>query len=260
MSHWLILAGCFTVLSGRAAETASPGRGETGRASVELYRHADVVTVFGLEKPPSDPKHTYILTHGLGGIEERFFELGRLILSLEPGAVVLVIEWDPAQKERLGDFGNPWAAAKRIDPTGDALGAALADLHKKKIIDARKTTFIGESFGNYVNHRAAVALGKAGCGKAYGALVLNPASELGGYEPPLLTETYHHSVAFISDSLFDTQQSIGRQTVRLTTTCKDPFVQHTFGMRWLRSRILAGERVHTHFQIDAKFAAVNAKK
>lgn len=255
MSRWTIPAVYCVILAAQAVDAASPPPAKKGGAAVELFKSPDVVTIWSLQQPLDNAAHTFIITHGLSGSEKRFFELGWAILALEPGANVLVIEWDPAKKERIGAFGNPWAAAKRIDLTGDALGSALADLHKKKSLDLGKTTFIGESFGNYVNHRAALALGKAGCGKVHGALALNPASELGGYEPPLLTHTYIHSVAFVSDSILDTRKPIAARTVHLKTSSDDAFVQHTYGLEWLHAKTMAGERVHTHFEAPPELTA-----
>jgi len=243
MRRQLILAMGWLVLSVGVAAASNPCGGGKVCAPVELHNTPGVVTLWSLSDSKAGATNVYVITHGLSGIETRFFELGKAILAKEPDAHVLVVEWDPAKKERIGAHGNPWAAAKRIDPTGDALGAVLSELHKKKVIDLSRTTFIGESFGNYVNHRAVVACGKAGHGKVHGALILNPASELGGYQPPLMREAYVHSAAFLSDSILDTQKPISGRSVHLKTTSTDPFVQHTFGMEWLRTQVSAGESI-----------------
>lgn len=249
MTRKMLLAVCCVILS--TPVTHAWGFWTPARSGgIELFKSTDDValTIWSMKRPVDAAPHTYVITHGLSGIEGRFFKLAKAILVMEPGANVLVIEWDPARKERIGAYGNPWAAAKRIDPTGDVLGAGLANLQKKKVLDLGKTTFIGESFGNYVNHRAALTLAKAGCGKAHGALALNPASELGGYAPPLLTAAYAHSVVFVSDSLFDTRKPIADRTVHLKTCTDDPFLQHTFGLEWLHAKVVAGERIWTYVE------------
>lgn len=247
MKQQLVLATAWLVLGTTMAAASNPCGGEKINAPFEVHNTPGVVTLWSLCKPTESAAHTYVITHGLSGIEARFFELGQAIQAKEPGAQVLVVEWDPAKKERIGAHGNPWAAAKRIDPTGDALGSVLSDLHKKKSIDLSRTTFIGESFGNYVNHRAVVVCRQADFGKVHGALILNPASELGGYTPPLMEQAYTHSVAFVSASILDTRKAIAAKTVKLKTNSDDPFAQHTFGLEWLHATVVAGNRISSHF-------------
>jgi hypothetical protein len=176
---------------------------------VEVKTVPDVLTLWSLgHEPRADASHTYVVTHGLGGIQDRFFDLGKAILAADPQANVLVVDWSPGAVRTIGPFANPWAAAGQIDPTGDALGALLATLRMRHAFNPEAATFIGESFGNYVNNRAAEFLRQTGAGKVRRGLLLNPASENGGYRPPLVKLNYTHSVSFVSPSLFDTRQEM----------------------------------------------------
>jgi hypothetical protein len=207
-----------------------------------VAKTAGVLTLWSLgHAPRTAPSHTFLITHGLGGIQDRFFDLGKRIGARDSRANVLVVDWSPGAIEKIGSFPNPWAAAKQIDPSGDALGKLLVKLEKKRLFSPQAATFIGESFGNYVNNRAAELILKAVGTKVQRALALNPASERGGYQPPLLRQTFQQSVAFVTASLFDTRHDIAHALVVLTTTTTNPFAQHTYGIQWLLERVQAGE-------------------
>jgi len=236
---------------------------------VEVKKVPGVLTLLSLgHKPRRQAAHTYVITHGMNGIQHRFFDLARAIYLAEPRANVLVVDWSPGAMRtmvvELSDrvslrFSNPRAVARLINPTGDALGAVLARLHQQRRLNATEATFIGESFGNYVNNRAAACLRKAKLGKVKRGLLLNPANEKGGYRPPIVRENYTQSVSFVSPSLFDTRLEIADRLVDLETETIDPFAQHTYGVYWLRQRTQAGNDIGSLFG-RSKPGPVSAKQ
>jgi hypothetical protein len=199
-------------------------------------------------EPKANPSHTYVLTHGLCGIDDRFDTLGRMLLTKNPNANVLVLDWTCGADKKLLKAPNPFAAAECIDTTGNALGITLARLAKKGCFDPKQATFIGESFGNWVNHRAAIILRKEGLGKVDRAFALNPASEFGGYAPPPIKANFNQSVACISDSTLDTRDAIAQRLIVLRPSGNGQIERHTAGMDWLLNSVRAGEDLGTHFQ------------
>jgi hypothetical protein len=216
-------------------------------ASDDKVQHVkDILTVWSLTRAPSEkPSHTYILTHGFGGIDDRFFDMGRVILEKDKNANVLVVDWSPGANQAVMRIPNPLAAANRIDLTGDMLSVLLTKLHKKNCFDPEQATFIGESFGNCVNHRAALSIRKNGLKKPERALVLNPAP-YAGYQTPVFTVAFKRSIACVSESVLDSRAAIANQRIALKTG-GGPIEQHTHGMRWLQSRLDAGDSVSTLF-------------
>src|SRR5262249_11433999 len=132
-------------------------------------------------------------------------------------------------------------------PTGDALAALLLALRDQGRFNPAKATFIGESFGNYVNNRAAEALRTAKAGRVARGVLLNPASANGGYRPPVVRGNYNRSISFVSPSMLDTRQEIADRLVNLKTDSDDPSLQHTFGVRWLQQRSEAGNDIDSLF-------------
>lgn len=225
----------------------SSAQGSTAGQRVEVHRVADVVTVWSLGQATREKvTHTYLLTHGLGGIDERFYAMGQAILKQHPDANVLVVDWSPGADRTFAKIPNPLAAADRIDVTGDVLALYLTKLHKMKCFDPAQATFIGESFGNCVNHRAALGLRKHGLKKPEHALVLNPAP-YAGYQTPVFTVAFKQSIACVSDSLLDTRGVIASKRLLLKPDSRGQIEQHTHGMRWLQARIDAGDPVGTLF-------------
>jgi hypothetical protein len=234
----LILA---TAIGPIAAQESTPGK------RIEIHRVDDVVTVWSLgHAPAAKATHAFVLTHGLGGIDERFYEMGQAILKQYPDANVLVVDWSPGAVRKIARIPNPLAAADRIDLTGDLLGLFLTRLHKKNGFDPTQATFIGESFGNCVNHRAALCLRKNGLKKPQCAVVLNPAPAA-GYQTPVFTVAFKQSIACVSDSLLDTRAAIANKRVLLKPDSRGQIDQHTHGMRWLQARIDAGESIGSLF-------------
>jgi hypothetical protein len=210
-----------------------------------------MLTLLSLGELRPRASHTYVVTHGLGGIHERFFELAQAIHRVEPAANVLVVDWTPGAVRHMTvgsmRFLDPLAVARRIDPTGDALGDVLATLHRRRLFKPTEATFIGESFGNYVNNRAARHLRRARLGKVKRALLLNPATQKGGYGVPVVTRNYTQSMAFVTCSCFDTQQQIADRQVQLRPKTADPIRQHIYGLRWLGRRTQTGKEIGSLF-------------
>ncbi|MBI3823549.1 MAG: hypothetical protein HY289_12840 [Planctomycetes bacterium] len=224
---------------------------------VEIATIKNVVTVWSVGgKLHRHASHTFVITHGHNGVDARFFALGREVLAKNPGANVFVVDWSAGSKELL-----PQWTAPNIDKTGNALGTVLLKLSKNGCFDPAKATFIGESFGNYVNNRAAVAIGKKTRGQVQRALVLNPASRNGGYKLPNIATAFKQSVAHVTDSFCDTRDEIAHITVHLNPATKDPFQQHNFGMQSLQTKVAAGESIDSLFTRAAlgQIAATNVK-
>jgi hypothetical protein len=83
----------------------------------------------------------------------------------------------------------------QIDGVGDEAAKKLGSLG----VAADRVTFIGESFGHYVNARIAKQVGGV-----ERIIVMNPASELGGYPPPDLRRCARVSWSFHASSVFVT--------------------------------------------------------
>jgi hypothetical protein len=226
---WTIVAGSLTSLA--------------AQEPVVLAAKPGVVTLKTMgESATSKPTHIYVITHGMGGLSERFLDLARTIKKLEPAALVLIVDWTPGATKGIGSVPTPWAVAPQIDPTAAALAELLVPQQQKSDLSDGKITMIGESFGNYVNFQVAAALRKNGSGPVALALAFNPANELGGYQPPDLGKMFQRSASFHTASPFDTQRRIAQFTLKLETASDDAFEQHTFGIRWLQERLVSGDR------------------
>jgi|ERR1043165_229733 hypothetical protein len=217
-------------------------------ARVQIHQVKDILTIYSIGKAPAAnvAKHTYILTHGVGGVDERFFDMGQAIVAKDPDAQVLVVDWSPGADRRIAKIPNPIAAANYIDLTGDLLGVYLVKLHKKQCFYPEQATFIGESFGNCVNHRAALCLRKSGLAKPARALVLNPAP-YAGYHTPVFTTAFKQSLSCVTDSPLDSRCVVTHKCMRLNPDSSGPVAQHTFGMSWLQRRIDGGDAIATLF-------------
>jgi hypothetical protein len=233
-----------------AATTVSPTAAQEsgGDTRVAVQKVRDVLTVWSVgQAPRENASHTYVLTHGLCGADDRFGKMAQALLAQDPKANVLVVDWSPGADKRIVGFPNPCAAADRIDLTGDMLGVFLTRLAKKKCFDPAQATFIGESFGNGVNHRAAICLRKNGLKKAGRALVLNPAPSCSGYPTPLFTVPFVQSIAFSSESWLDARSAIANKRVLLKSPSAGQLDQHSHGMRWLQEHLNAGEPIGSLF-------------
>jgi hypothetical protein len=239
----LVIAILFLAIGAAAAQESTAGK------RVEIYKVKDIVTVWSIDAAPSDKAtHTYILTHGLGGVDYRFFDLGNAIRAKQPDVNVLVIDWTPGADRTIAKIPNPLAAANRIDLTGEVVASYLTKLNKRKCFDPTQATFIGESFGNCINHRTAVCLRKNGLPKVERALVLNPAPCTSGYQTPLFTVAFKQSIAYVSDSWLDSRGRIANKQVLLKPDSRGQIEQHQYGMLWLQQRLDAGESVGTLFR------------
>lgn len=185
---------------------------------------------------------TYAITHGMGGTAEgdRFNQLAVAIHKSFPDARLLRIDWSELASAKIGNFPNPWRVAGSIDAVGDQVALVL----KKEGLDPTRTTFIGESFGNWVNARIAYQLGGVD-----GILALNPANEGAGYALPDLRKHARRSWSFHTYSVFDTTLEIADSDFWLDTPAGGGHVsQHVAGIRWLTARIEAGD--HTWLSMD----------
>lgn len=179
---------------------------------------------------------TFVITHGMGGTQsgDRFHQLADAICRVMPECNVLTIDWSKRSSQK-GLFGvlNPFEVAKSINPVGKEASELLQSLS----IDPVQTTFIGESFGNYVN--AQIAAGLGGRGRI---LAFNPATALGGYKLPDLRACSDLAWSFHTYSIFDTQDAIADFGIFLETSPAATEVdQHIFGVSWLAERVSTGD-------------------
>ena len=154
----------------------------------------------------------FVITHGMGGTHagDRFHRLADVIFQTCPGSNVVLIDWSEASRSKTPFLGlpNPHVVASRIDRIGDDARGRLVALG----CDPDRATFVGESFGNWVNARIAKQLGGV-----ERILAMNPASELGGYPLPDLTKCARVSWSFHTFSVFDTLTKISHVGVFLET-------------------------------------------
>ena len=188
----------------------------------------------------SDP--TFVLIPGFNGYQTDFANLAAAIASdtnsFPNGQVnVLIATWQGATAgPSLEGITVPWMAALHVDTAGVNLGNLLDQLEQQGEIAFDSTTVVGEGLGNDVGNEAAVI-----AGGLENAIVLNPASALGGYLPTDFTQYYQNSIAYETSSLFGLQQSIATSNQTLATgDLNDPILQQAFGASWLTAQILSG--------------------
>lgn len=177
----------------------------------------------------------YVITHGMGGtrLGDHFHKLAAAIRKRFPRALLMRVDWSERASAKLGGFPHPWKVAGSIDEVGDQAALVL----NKEGIDPARTTFIGESFGNWVNARIAHQLGGV-----RGILALNPANEGGGYPPPDLRKHARRNWSFHTYSVFDTTLEIADSDFWLETPSGTSHAsQHVAGIHWLAGRIEAGD-------------------
>ncbi|MBX3438302.1 MAG: hypothetical protein KF861_12480 [Planctomycetaceae bacterium] len=183
----------------------------------------------------SNPERTFVITHGNLGTTsgDRFHELAAEIKSRYPNANVLLFDWSEGSNQA---FGIPQHTSGNINPAGDALAEHLAVLQSHGFLDPGNSTFISESFGAYVNKRAAQQMG----GVDY-LLALNPASKLGGYGDVNLQDVSRHSVALTTINMADTNDKLADHTLLMDTpddvTGGD---LHTFGIPHMTNLLRSG--------------------
>jgi pimeloyl-ACP methyl ester carboxylesterase len=161
---------------------------------------------------------------------DRFHDLTDAVRAEFPEANVYLLDWSPLSTARTSwGLPNPWEVAQRIDEVGEQ----AARLMQEEGLNPESLTLIGESFGAYVNHVAATALTGV-----RSAIALNPASEAGGYSPPDLRQSADFTVAYCTDSPFDTRLPIAEHMVAMELPPgMDAVAKHTSGVRWLQTAV-----------------------
>jgi pimeloyl-ACP methyl ester carboxylesterase len=171
---------------------------------------------------------TYVIIHGLGGRTpgDRFCQLAAAIRQQCPECDVLLVDWSQAASVGLP---LPFQAARNIDPVAKEAAQLLRELG----VDLARTTFIGESFGNYVAAKMAAELGQVS-----GMLVCNPANEFGSYTPPDLRKVAARSISFHTYSPYDTRREIAHADLFLETPAgASHSAQHTAGISWIALQV-----------------------
>jgi hypothetical protein len=203
-------------------------------------------------------QQTFVVTHGFGDAGKsqydpghpdmtsdaqaknaRVWNLARLLKQNFPQAQVYVVDW----AQWSGGL-TPRQAAPAIVPVGRGLSAELQAMQSEGCFSPQNATFIGESFGNYVNFVACASMGTP-CGTA---LAFDPAAAAGGFAPPNLQQAFTNSRAFETDSLWDTNQPIAACNVKLDTPYdRYPFsgdtyshAKHVYGLQFAAVEKAAG--------------------
>lgn len=193
----------------------------------------DTVNVIAVQNNPN-PTHSFVITHGNGGIRYDFYQLANIIKVKFPDANVYLVDWSEGATNIGPDL--PWISQMNIESVGDAVYQQL------KMVDFTNTTFIGESFGNYVNNRIAENFYRLNKEKVDKIMAFNPASAFGGYWPPDLTKYSTQSWSFHTYSLADTSLDIAQH--RMLLEWPDGYgnlAQHTWGIKWLLNLLEAND-------------------
>ncbi|MFO0976810.1 MAG: hypothetical protein U0996_10455 [Planctomycetaceae bacterium] len=197
---------------------------------------------------------SFVITHGMGGTEsdDRFHQLADAIAVAVPDANVIRLDWSESSR-RTATFmklPSPWAVAQQIDPVAEQAAQALEAVG----LDAARTTFIGESFGNCVNAQIARQLG--GHGKI---LAFNPPNDMGGFRTPDLRTCSDLAWSFQTFSLFDTQAVIADTGFFLQTPAEfTARQQHVAGISWLATQLEAGNTAWLLMKHDVETGNVSS--
>ncbi len=216
---------------------ASPSTNELAWVELDPSASEPEVRIWCVGKPGSA---TYAITHGMSGTAsgDRFHELGAILHKNFPEACVMRIDWSKLASAKIGCFPHPWKVATSIDDVGSCAARVL----KSQEIDPASITFIGESFGNWVNARIADELGGVS-----GILAVNPAHEAGGYRLPDLRKHAERSWSFHTYSVFDTTLEIAENDFWLEPPAgASHWKQHVAGIAWLSARLEAGDPSWLH--------------
>lgn len=217
-----------------AATERSAGSSWTEMTFVESTPHVQLLHRSEKSFNPDAP--TFVITHGMGGVEagDRFHVLADAVSEVAPDSNVLIVNWsEHAWKTGYLGIPDPWAVATKIDPVAQEASGLLRKLQMNPEI----TTFIGESFGTCVNARIAEHLGGRGM-----MLAFNPPNQSAGYPIPNLCDRSDIAWSFHTYSVCDTQESIADARLFLETpanACEKD--QHTFGIFWLAERVQDGQ-------------------
>jgi hypothetical protein len=177
------------------------------------------------------PAHSFVVTHGWnhdsGGSHGA---LAKAIKEQEQfsGVNVFVVDW------REGAQCELWCAAGNINAAGDAARAGLQAYRNTGQFDPSKATYVGHSFGNYVNNRIASGFNVTGDR----AIILNPAPAVGTYYPPDFRRTFSLSWLFSTGVLADHayyERMIADRHFQLQYPTNAGVVgAHNFGPKWLK--------------------------
>ena len=179
---------------------------------------------------------TFLITHGMGGTEagDRFHQLADAIHLALPESNVVLIDWSKQSWQTTSYLGipNSWSVANRIETVVAEAVVALKALQ----LDAARTTFIGESFGNCVNARISEQLGQLST-----ILAFNPPTCIGGYPVPDLRSCAAVSRSFQTYAVYDSQAVIADVGFFLETQPNSSEKeQHIAGISWLAIQVHAG--------------------
>ena len=193
-------------------------------------------------------QNVYVLTHGYGGYFENaldpsvskrddFNRLAQTIKEKDPNAAVLILTWqEPATHPII------FVSGTQVGPSAQSFAAQLQAIG----IDTtrQKVTFIGESYGTYVNGGIAKQLavqGNYNFNNVYW-IGCNPASEKSGQNPFNWVDkgVFKVAVALQTNSLADTQyKGFADYHIYLKTDKTDTVGLHTSGITALTQAINA---------------------
>ena len=224
---------------------AAPGQFQPPPGYSVLGQVPNYVAVYQYGNLAANPDRTFVISHGLGGNQDRFFLLAEAIREVDPKANVFVVDWTPGAKQTfdtiIGNPPDPFGAVPFIDPDGDKVTNILTPLVKSGAIKPSTTTFVGESFGNDLLGRVAKDFQTSGLGKVGNALVFNPASNASTYSVPDFSKLYVHPTAFITDSNFDEKNVSAEYRLKLNDLPPeqppDDTQLHINGINWLTNQL-----------------------
>jgi hypothetical protein len=219
-----------TVADGQDAKSSSAAPTLAHKSHVSLRHWKD--RTFNRHQP------TFLITHGMGGTEagDRFHQLADAIHLALPESNVVLIDWSKESCQTTDYLGipMPWRVANSIDAVAAEAVVSLKTLQ----LNAARTTFIGESFGNCVNARISEQLGRQST-----ILAFNPPSCFGGYPVPDLRSCAAMSWSFQTYAAYDTQAVIADVGFFLETQPNSSEKeQHIAGISWLAIQVHSGRQ------------------
>ena len=156
----MALLACLSIAF-QCETTVADGQDAKSSSAAQTLAHKSYVSL-RLWKNRTFDNHqpTLVITHGMGGTEagDRFHQLADAIHLALPESNVVLIDWSKESWQTTSYLGipNPWSVANSIDAVVAEAVVSLKTLQ----LDAARTTFIGESFGNCVNARVSEQLGR----------------------------------------------------------------------------------------------------
>ena len=207
------------------------------REEYRVTEENEFVRIIEFGKRHASPSWNYVISHGLGGtkVDDRFHRLAIEIRRNFPTANVFLVDWSQvAAKKNMFGLPSVRKVSAQIKKCGELANCLLNEIG----IDPKRTTFIGESFGSYVNYEIANRMKKVAR-----ILCFNAAVKLGGYSVTDMSVAAKDCYSFQTVSIFDTRQQLCQHDIRLELAVGMKAVKgHTYGIRWLLETLKRSDR------------------